>query len=98
MVYNTANKGARSFGGISKFDIGDFLVDLFHSFDKSSKLKESAARNTQYICLHSLLVYIPFVLGTFCYEPNEYLGSDQPSKLNNQLWYIEDCSWNLKEI
>ena len=85
MVYNTANKGARSFGGISKFDIRDFLVDLFHWFDKSSKLKESAACNTQYICLHSLLAYILFILGTFCYKPNEYLGSDQPSKLNNPL-------------
>ena len=71
IVYNIANKGAQSFGGISNFDIKDFLVDLFHWFDKSSKRKVSVALNSQYFCLNSFFVNILLFLGTFPYEVHE---------------------------
>ena len=39
IIYNTANKAAERFSEVSRFDVEDFLVDLFHWFDKSSKRK-----------------------------------------------------------
>ena len=79
IVHNIANKGAQTFEGISNFDIEDFLVDLFHWFDKSSKRKVNVALNSQCLCSNSFLVNIFLFLGTFPYEAHKYLGSDQPS-------------------
>ena len=56
IVHNIASKGAQAFGGISNFDIEDFLVDLFHWFDKSSKGKVSVAPNSQCFCSNSFLL------------------------------------------
>ena len=39
IIHNTANKAAEPFSEVSCFDVKDFLVDLFHWFDKSSKRK-----------------------------------------------------------
>ena len=39
VIHNTANKAAEQFSEVSGFDVEDFLVDLFHWFDKSSKRK-----------------------------------------------------------
>ena len=38
-IHNTANKAAKRFSEVSRFDVEDFLLDLFHWFDKSSKRK-----------------------------------------------------------
>ena len=38
-THNTANKATERFSEVSGFDIEDFLVDLFHWFNKSSKRK-----------------------------------------------------------
>ena len=82
IVHNIANKGVQTFGGISNFDIEDFLVDLFHWFDESSKRKVSVALNSQCLCFNSFFVNNFLFLDTFPYEDHEYLGSDQPSRLN----------------
>ena len=37
--HNTANNAAEQFSEVSRFDVKDLLVDLFHWFDKSSKRK-----------------------------------------------------------
>ena len=79
IVHNIANKGAQTFRGISNFDIRDFLVDLFHWFDKSTKRKVSVALNSQCLCSNSFFVNIFLFLGAFPYEVHEYLRSDQPS-------------------
>ena len=79
IVHNIASNGAQTFGGISNFDIEEFLVDLFHWFDKSSKRKVNVALNSQCLCSNSFLVNIFLFLGTFLYEAHKYLGSDQPS-------------------
>ena len=39
IVRNTAAKAAETFREVAGFDIEDFLVDLYHYFDKSSKRK-----------------------------------------------------------
>ena len=39
VMHNIANKAAERFSEVSSFDVEDFLVDLFHWFDKSSKIK-----------------------------------------------------------
>ena len=39
VICNTANKAAERFSEVSGFGVEDFLVDLFHWFDKSSKIK-----------------------------------------------------------
>ena len=39
IMRNTANKVAERFSEVSDFDAEDFLVDLFHWFDKNSKTK-----------------------------------------------------------
>ena len=39
IIHNTANKAAERFSEVLGFDVEDFLVDLFHWFDKSSKRK-----------------------------------------------------------
>ena len=39
LIHTTANKAAERFSEVSGFDVEDFLVDLFHWFDKSSKRK-----------------------------------------------------------
>ena len=39
IIHNTSNKAAQRFSEVSGFDVEDFLVDLFHWFDKSSKRK-----------------------------------------------------------
>ena len=39
ITHNTANKAAERFAEVSGFDAEDFLVELFHWFDKSSKRK-----------------------------------------------------------
>ena len=39
IIHNTANKAVEQFSEVSGFDVEDFLVDLFHWFDKSSKRK-----------------------------------------------------------
>ena len=39
IVHNTAAKAAETFSKVAEFDIEDFLVDLYHYFDKSSKRK-----------------------------------------------------------
>ena len=39
IVHNTAGKGAEDYATVTSFDIEDFLVDLYHYFDKSSKRK-----------------------------------------------------------
>ena len=39
VIHNTANKAAGQFSEKSGFGVEDFLVDLFHWFDKSSKIK-----------------------------------------------------------
>ena len=41
IIHNTASKASKMFTRVSKFDVEDFLVDLFHWFDKSSKRKVS---------------------------------------------------------
>ena len=46
IVHNIANEGAQTFGGISNFDIEDFLEDLFHWVDKSSKRKVRIASSS----------------------------------------------------
>ena len=76
IVHNIANEGAQNFGGISNFDIEDFLVDLFHWFGKSSKRKVSVALNSQSFCSNSFFVNIFLFLDTFPYKAHEYLGSD----------------------
>ena len=38
-IHNTAAKAAETFSEVAGFDIEDFLVDLHHYFDKSSKRK-----------------------------------------------------------
>ena len=40
-IHKTASKASEMFTRVSKFDVNDFLVDLFHWFDKSSKRKVS---------------------------------------------------------
>ena len=37
IIHNTASKAAERFSEVSRLDVEDFLVDLFHWFDKSSK-------------------------------------------------------------
>ena len=39
IIHNTANKAAEWFSEVSRFDVEDFLFDLFHWFNKSSKRK-----------------------------------------------------------
>ena len=39
IIHNTANKTPERFSEVPDFDVQDFLVDLFHWFDKSSKIK-----------------------------------------------------------
>ena len=39
IIHNTENKAAEQFSEVSGFYVEDFLVDLFHWFDKSSKRK-----------------------------------------------------------
>ena len=39
IIHNTANKGPKALSKISKFEIEDFLVDIFHWFEKCSKRK-----------------------------------------------------------
>ena len=39
MIRNTGNKATKRFSEVSGFDVEDFLVDLFHWFDESSKRK-----------------------------------------------------------
>ena len=39
IIHNTANKAAERFSEVSRFDVEDFIVDLFHWFDKSFKRK-----------------------------------------------------------
>ena len=39
IVHNTAAKAAETFSEVAGFDIEDFLVDLYHYFDKSSERK-----------------------------------------------------------
>ena len=39
IIHNTANKAAERFSEVSGFGVEDFLVDLFHWFNKSSKIK-----------------------------------------------------------
>ena len=39
IISNTANKPVEWFSEVSDFDVEDFLVDLFHWFNKSSKRK-----------------------------------------------------------
>ena len=39
IIHNTTNKSAERFLEVSGFDVKNFLVDLFHWFDKSSKRK-----------------------------------------------------------
>jgi hypothetical protein len=41
IIHNTVCKAAEMFSTVSGFDVEDFLVDLFHWFDKSSKRKVS---------------------------------------------------------
>ena len=33
IIHNTANKAAEPFSEVSRFDVEDFFVDLFHWFD-----------------------------------------------------------------
>ena len=42
IIHNTVNKAAERFSEVSRFDDKDFLVDLFHWFDKSSKRKDTS--------------------------------------------------------
>ena len=37
IIHNTANHASRVFAGVTGFDIGDFLVNVFHYFDNSTK-------------------------------------------------------------
>ena len=39
IIRNTANKAVERFSDMSRFGVEDFLVGLFHWFDKSSKRK-----------------------------------------------------------
>ena len=39
IIHITPNKAAERFSEVPRFDVEDFLVDLFHWFDKSSKRK-----------------------------------------------------------
>ena len=39
IIHTTANKAAEQFSEVSGFEVEDFLLDLFHWFDKSSKRK-----------------------------------------------------------
>ena len=42
IIHNTANRAAELFSKVPRFDVEDFLVDLFHWFNKSSKRKVSS--------------------------------------------------------
>ena len=37
IIHNTANHAAWAFAGVTGFDVGDFLVDIFYYFDSSTK-------------------------------------------------------------
>ena len=39
IIHSTGNKAKERFSEVSGFDVEDFLVDLFHWFDESSKRK-----------------------------------------------------------
>ena len=39
VIHNSANKAAEQFSEVSRFGVEDFLVDLFHWFNKNSKIK-----------------------------------------------------------
>ena len=39
--HNTANHAAKSFAGVTGFDVGYFLVDIFYYFDNSTKCQVS---------------------------------------------------------
>ena len=41
IVHNTSNHAAKSFAGVTGFDVGDFLVDIFYYFDNSTKRQAS---------------------------------------------------------
>ena len=43
IIHNIANKTAKRFSEVSGFDVEDFLVDLFHWFNKSSKRKVTSS-------------------------------------------------------
>ena len=49
IVHNTAHKGAEAFTSVTGFDVGDFCVDLFYYFDKSTKRK-GALRSCNEFC------------------------------------------------
>ena len=53
IIHNTANKAAERFSEVSRFDVEDFLVDLFHWFDKSSKRKVTPSFQLKIIDLAS---------------------------------------------
>ena len=42
IIHNTGNKAKERFSEVSDFDVEDFLVDLFHWFDESSKRKSTS--------------------------------------------------------
>ena len=44
IIHNTANKASERFSEVPDFDVEDFLVDLFHWFDKSSRGKVFSRR------------------------------------------------------
>ena len=51
ITHNTANKTTVRFSEVSGFDIEDFLLDLFHWFNKSSKRKVTSIFERQIIDL-----------------------------------------------
>ena len=71
MIHNTANKVAERFSEVSRFDVEDFIVDLFHWFDKSFKRKVtpnfplkiidlSPSRLSAFFFYKSVTVYVYF--------------------------------------
>ena len=72
------------------------LVDLFYWFDSISKRKKSVALITQHFCLHSFFVNIFLFSDTFRYEAHEYLGSDEPFRLNNPVSEVENSQLKFK--
>lgn len=48
IIHNTAHKGAEAFTSVTGFDVGDFCVDFFYYFDKSTKRKGALRSNNEF--------------------------------------------------
>ena len=41
ILHNAARKVSEAFAAVSKFDLGNYFVDVFHWFEKSTKCKSN---------------------------------------------------------